>query len=205
MKSFLQDRDIRLLIHFTNVNNLPSILEFGLLPIDELRRRKINTFVNDNLRTDFCTSATSLSIEFPNYKMFYKVRREHENDEWVIICLKVSVLYEKECAYCYDNASNEIISSTRIEERKTIEAFKYMFSDIPGYPTRNERGLRNYYTTLPQAEVLVFDIIEPKYFESVIFRDSISLKKYKNILHKNIRYEIIPEYFSAREDYKYWI
>jgi hypothetical protein len=202
--AFLKERNIENLMHFSRARNLKNLIRYGILPIEELRNRNVETVINDDKRLDFCTSASSVSIEFPNYKMLYKLRMADQNEDWIIIRLKSDVIIEKKCAFCFDNASKENISDIPIEERSKLDMLKKMFADIEGYPTRKERKLRRFYTTLPQAEVLVFGTIEIKYFESIIFKDEKTMNRHRNGLFGNIKCEIIPDYFYARNDSAYW-
>ena len=76
MESFLKQNRIDWLYHFTRVENLPNILKYGLLPRETLEWNGIGSQFNDNYRHDCCLDAVCTSIEFPNYKMFYKYRME---------------------------------------------------------------------------------------------------------------------------------
>lgn len=204
MEHFMQKNNIENLMHFTRAENLNNIIKYGILSIEELESRGIKTIINDSERMDYCTSASSVSIEFPNYKMLYELRMKSPKEDWVIICLKAKLLIDKKCVFCYDNAANEAVSKIPIDLRCGLNAFKSMFMDIDGQPTRKERNLKRFYTTMPQAEILIVGNIEIKYFKSIIFKDRIALNKYKKNIPTNIKYEVIPDYFYAREDYRYW-
>ena len=72
IKRFIEERNIESLFHFTPVDNLENILKYGLLSINNLNRLGIDYYYNDENRYDDRLDAISTSIEFPNYKMFYK-------------------------------------------------------------------------------------------------------------------------------------
>ena len=72
IEKVVNERDIRWLMHFTRIENLESILENGLLPRNSFERLDIEPLTNDSLRLDGFLEAISLSIQSPNYKMFYK-------------------------------------------------------------------------------------------------------------------------------------
>ncbi len=73
------------LVHFTRVANLPSILQHGLYPVSRTAEVGVAPVVNDELRLDGHRNATSLSIAFPNYRMFWKYRQENVGVDWVVL------------------------------------------------------------------------------------------------------------------------
>lgn len=75
MKRFLKQRQINNLYHFTQAGNLLNIFKYGLLSREILEEEGIHSYFNDNYRFDNCPHAVCMSIEFPNYKMFYKLRK----------------------------------------------------------------------------------------------------------------------------------
>lgn len=208
IRDFIKEHSITELIHFTQLDNLDSIMEFGLLSVNLLRKKCIKYNYNDSNRLDNLTNTISLSIGFPNYKLFYKLRDKDKSKKWIVIKLKPEVLYEKSCLFCTDNAASYEISNQSLYERSGIKALKRLFYDcVDGnnIVTRDELGIKKYHTTNPQAEVLVFDKIEPKYIKSIIFsmEDKELLMEYCE-KYKNIKVIANNSYFSSRYDYKYW-
>jgi hypothetical protein len=196
-------RNIEHLVHFTNANNLKSIIENGIIPVTYHSTYGINSFTNDKLRSDDLTDATSFSIEFPNYSMFYKLRIENSNSDWAILFVNSKILLNNKCVFCYNNASNPVISGIPIVDRMGGNMFKKMFDDIEGVPSRSERKLKRYYTTLPQAEVLVYGLLDIVHIERIAFIDDKTKEKYSPLIPDSIKSEVIPDYFYAREDYKF--
>ncbi len=41
IKKIIEEREIQFLFHFTQARNLPSILDYGLLPLSELKDQNI--------------------------------------------------------------------------------------------------------------------------------------------------------------------
>lgn len=203
MKRTVEELNISYLLHFTQADNLKSIFEYGILPVIELRKRGITAKINDLSRFDFCLGATSVSIQFPNYKLFYKFRKEDKTINWVVLGLDPCILWEKQCAFCVDNAANSNISTISIQDRMGQDALKKMYDEIPGKPLRKILGISSSCPTNPQAEVLVFDIIEPEKIRGVIFKDRISLTLYKDIIRKELQI-VNDAFFNARKDYMYW-
>lgn len=72
MERILKQRQIDRLYHFTQAENLSNIFRYGLLPREILENEEIDSCFNDDYRFDNCLNAVCMSIEFPNYKMFYK-------------------------------------------------------------------------------------------------------------------------------------
>lgn len=196
-------RNIEHLVHFTNAKNIKSIIENGIIPVKFHSNYGINSFTNDKIRSDDLTETTSFSIEFPNYKMFYKLRADNQNEDWAVLFVNSNVLLNKECVFCFDNASNPEIKGIPLKDRMRVKMFNKMFEDIDGILTRSERKLKRYFTTLPQAEILIFGVVDSGCIDRIAFIDSKTQKKYSTLIPNSIKSEVIPDYFYAREDYEY--
>ncbi len=194
------------LIHFTRIENLKEILQKGLVNREELSRlpESERPIFNDRERFDGHIEAVCLSISFPNYQMFYKLNMD-KPDDWVVLLLDSSILWELDCAFCQTNAASSIVSKIPLEQRKTYKALVQMFTDEENI-FRDELGIPANYTTNPQAEVLVFDTIPIRYIRGVNFR-SISAMKAWQYLHsypENISLDASDTYFRPRLDYAKW-
>ncbi|CAI8703600.1 DUF4433 domain-containing protein [Pseudomonas sp. IT-P2] len=176
-----QELKIPQLVHFTRAANLPTILKHGLYPLSRKDEIGITPLINDQLRLDGHLDGTSLSVSFPNFRMFYKYRQENPGIEWVVLGIKPSVLWEKDCAFCCHNAADNRISEQQLANLKTLGAFQGMFAEIEGHQTRTEQRLKPFDPTDSQAEVLVFDIIEPELIFGVIFENAKALSASKQI------------------------
>jgi hypothetical protein len=159
------------LIHFTRAVNLPSIMEHGLYPRSRIAEVDAEPVVNDQLRLDGHLDGTSVSIAFPNNSMFYRYRKDPGNAgiDWVVLGLNPSILWEKDCAFCMHNAADGAISCQDLDTLRKVEALAGMFEEIEGVTSRAEQKLKAYDPTDVQAEVLVFDVIEPRYIYSAAF------------------------------------
>ena len=182
IRKIAAERGIKGLLHFTRAENLPSILERGLYPIATALKVGIKPAVNDQYRLDGYRNASSLSIGFPNYKMFFKYRAKSVSVDWVILAIDRSVLWTKDCAFCRYNAADGRIVSQILPELQTLDAFLEMFDEIAGQPSRAEQKLQPSDPTDPQAEVLVFDVIEPEYVLGVAFENDETFDRYSEIL-----------------------
>ncbi|MDD3353930.1 DarT ssDNA thymidine ADP-ribosyltransferase family protein [Zoogloea sp.] len=167
------------LVHFTNVKNLSSILSIGLHP--RVNSEKYNFFptVNDTLRLDGRLEATSLSIGFPNSRMFFKYRKQSEQDYWAVLVIDRSVLWKKTCAFCKYNAADARISSMTLDDLSSHRSLLGMFEDLPSPNSRREQGLYQYDPTDVQAEVLAFGIIPKSMIVGIVFDSPILMKKYE--------------------------
>jgi hypothetical protein len=172
------------LVHFTRASNLPSIMAHGLYPVGRAHEVGATPEINDHERWDGHRDSTSISITFPNYKMFFGMRNEYPDVDWAVVVLDPSVLWTKQCAFSKFNAADGRISSQPIANLVTVQAFAGMFDPIPGHPTREEQRLLAHDTTDVQAEVLVFDVIEPSYFRGVAFNRAAVLVAYREYLGK---------------------
>lgn len=201
--SLAKFRGIKIFVHFTRIDNLPSISKHGLLTRKNLDDQSLKYFFNDDTRRDNITNSLSLSVTFPNYKMFYKCSKSAPNN-WAIILLDAEkILANLPCAFNYTNASNNTIKSIPTEKRMTLESFEKMFYE-PDNSSRKLRKLNPNETTDPQAEILCLADIPLKYFVGIVFKNSAQAKENQK-LFPNISMKVDRDYyFAPRQDYKFW-
>lgn len=176
---FVKTRQIPYLLHFTRTVNLASILQHGLLPVSLAKEKDIRPEINDHLRLDGNLGGISTSIAHPNFKMFYKLRQENEGVDWAVLALHPSIIWKKDCGFCRHNAADIRISRQPIEELKSLAALSGLYDEIDGISPRAEQRLKPFDPTDPQAEILVFDRIEPELilgaaFETQAVRDPLA-------------------------------
>lgn len=188
---FLMKNNIDTLFHFTRLSNLDSILKYGIYPRDKVNSVCQSVIFNDQHRYDKRTNTSSLSISFPNHLMFFKYRMLDKNTQWVVIGLDASILYKKNCLFCFTNAASKMISNLPDRDLQGIEALEKLFVRHNSL----ENNLPMNFPTDPQAEVLVFDIIEPKYIK-FIHTDSRSIELSSD---KKIYFD--KKYFNKRDNY----
>ncbi len=216
IQKILERRKIKYLVHFTRVENLSSILEHGLIPVEIQEQRGIVSIHNDDQRIDSKLDCTSCSVGFPNYRLFYSFREhKYPGNKWVIIILDKDVLLSSNniAYYCHTNAARVLPGVKSDEELCTAKSFENMFResthtrDIKSIQ-RKDLNIPDNYTTDPQAEVLISDIIAPNYIARVCFNDKRDINEYieknsTNLLN-NYDYQVDSDFFSARKDYKFW-
>jgi hypothetical protein len=206
MEKILKERRIDWLYHFTRVENLPNIFKFGLLPKTLLESRRIEVQINDEYRYDKCENAICMSAEFPNYRMFYRLRQDNPGSEWAVLELKAEILCKLKCAFCCTNAGSAEVYNIPLSERMGKDAFQKIFAEHPNGPTRKELGIEDkvWYPTDPQAEILVFDKVPISDMLTVYFNDSEVYKRYRELIPSNIKASVGSEKFKYREDWRYW-
>lgn len=137
----------------------------GLVSVSELRDEALPFIASDPERRDGRLDGVSLSVSFPNWRMFYHKRLNSDAPtHWVVLSISPSVLWTHRIEfYTYNAASEEMIDSDR-STRIRSAAFRELFS---GEHRTTEKGcpLPKRFPTQNQAEVLVFDPILPRDFQ----------------------------------------
>lgn len=169
LKNFLDERKIEYLVHFTDEENVESISKYGLLSIDEMNSKGIKYKRNDSDRLDKHTNYISLSITHPNTIMSYHCKMTHRIGNVYIVYIDAKILYEKiktPRIYCDRNAAGP---TCRMGSH--FDDLRNLFCDNISYATtfnsyrydRIKDGRTDNETTDPQAEILFFKYIDPKY------------------------------------------
>lgn len=203
MRDEIEAKGIEYVFHFTRLDNLVGIFAHGLIGRLHIENLGVSSWFNDEYRFDGQPDAICCSLGHPNYKMFYRLRRETPNAEWVVIVLRASILWEKDCAFCATNAASNSVVGIPIAQRRGAAAFNRLFDEVPGKPLRSVLNIPNFCPTDPQAEVLVFGNIETGYIMGAVTqsqRTADTLKRqfpnYEFIYHRSL--------FLPRKDYEHW-
>ena len=178
IKEIIQKRNIRQLVHFTRVENLKSIVKYGILPRNELNNRSIKVKYNDDKRLDNWLNASSFSV---TERSDYLINRFNDRfnlklNNWFDILINVRVLTKKECIFCDTNAASGKFGIYRenINPLKLPETFESLFNKnvqrTTGVTVRTQQNDNQ--TTCSQAEICIFGVIEKEYF--------LNLKKIEN-------------------------
>ena len=199
IRAHVKEVEIPYLVHFTRTANLPAIMQNGLYPISRASEIGAAPHINDELRLDGHLDGISLSIGFPNYQMFWKYRQENPDIDWSVLVITPSVLWLKDCAFCKHNAADARISSLPLDTLKTSQALVGMYEEIPGIEPREDQKLKSYDPTDPQAEVLVFDIIEPELILGATFATKATKDEYENLFgERKLRVDGNKRFFASR-------
>lgn len=210
IKEYIESRKVTSLLHFTNVKNIPSIMTNGLLGMEELSSKNITVLSNDLYRYDAINNAICTSISFVNYKMFYKLRCDNPNEDWAVIKISPSVLWEKPCVFCSDNAANARVSSIPSAIRMDLPYLESMFCDEFDFIKRSDLKIPDFYTTNPQAEVMVLNGIEVDYIESINIDEASKVNNLDQFIEDNKPFRRLkpyyhnPSLFTYRTDFRFW-
>lgn len=196
-------KNIPYLVHFTRVDNLPSILKNGFYP--QSRNTELTggiPHINDPLRLDNKSDHTCFSISFPNSRMFFRVRNTF-NGDWAVLLLKNQILWEKECLFYQTNAASNSVRFNSIDNHQGSHALSAMFLSSDECP--RDSFLLDYDPTDEQAEVMIPGIIEPSYIDSIVFDNrEIADEYYNRIKDKKIFYcQPVTKLYITRKACRY--
>lgn len=191
IKKLVEDRKIEHIFHFTSIENIKNILDNGLVCRRKLDMQNMYYVSSDENRLDNKYNYISTSISFPNYKMFYKKRLENEKNIYVLLSLKPSILWEKDCLFMPTNAASY---------KEIDESFSSVISLINMFDLDNTKYIS--YPKDVQAEVLVkdeidVDYIQAIYLEKVEHEQELFRRVGEKI--KDINYIIDRTYFNKRD------
>lgn len=212
LRKIVESRRIQALFHFTRLENLADILMDGLKPRTELPES--SAVINDPVRSDGFKDASSLSISFPNYRVFYKFRQCSPEAKWVVIEFDVEVLYRHFCLFSETNAASAVSLSIGWLERACPEALQRMFRDElfdreKGVTIRREQlKIRPHLPTDPQSEVLVCGTIRPDLIRRVAFQSDRDKNRWisENSEHTQLKRILCVDrsLFAPRVDFRFW-
>lgn len=197
IKKEVEFRDITTIIHFTPIDNVESIIKYGIKPISKLINSSVKFTRTDEDRNDNHLDAISLSISFPNYKMMYHKRNAY-GYKFAVIEIDVNILYNLHCKkyICNGNAAR---GSGKDIEPMTIDAFRSLFEDNN---LREKLMIPSHYTTNPQAEILFEGTIPPYYIKNIYYNPSD--RNVVRFCKSSITQRLDDKYFKPRIDYDYW-
>jgi ssDNA thymidine ADP-ribosyltransferase, DarT len=184
-------KKVPFLVHFTRSENIPSIMQHGLVPMSIANDIGLKPTINDQLRLDGRLNGTSLSISFPNGQLFYRLRKENPDTAWAVLAISASVLWSKDVLFCRHNAADTRVSKVSSDTLRQAETFTSLFEELEGVESRLEQGIKDCDPTDVQAEALVMEPIEPEFILGALFNDKATLDaftphfgKRKLILHE---------------------
>ena len=199
IKEYCDKRGVEELIHFAPISRMPFILRYGLLTNAILRNARSE--VGDQSRFDGNDDHACLSINFPNYKLFFKRRSDAgPAEKWCVLSVSRALTWERSCIFYPCNAA----TGKGTYGKRGITGLKEMFADT-SEGTNRDRALKNSYTTNPQAEILVPDAVEPEFIEKVYFETESEMDIFGDIVKNSGRQSPVRiELFLPRSDYRSW-
>ena len=183
-------RNLTKLYHFTAVENIASILRYGILSRKVLEERCINYIANDDMRLEHRLSHINCSLEYPNNTLLWKYK-SNSNNEFCLFEIDIQILKDRQWAKCCPfNAAK--YAGGMILQIKDIEELFY--EPRPATLPPN-------FTTDKQAEVLIYKIIPLKYINRIIFQNDFVANTYRNIIAAyGIKTIVDDKLFDVRQD-----
>jgi hypothetical protein len=192
-KEILESRGIEYLCHFTCTESLKGILEYGIQPKRWLNENDvdINFLRQDSIHYEGNEDATSFSIEFPNYKMLWRLMCDYSDVDFVVIVVDIKEIGDLEFD-CYSKNASYGYGSSLCNDFEELFQLENRASDLP-----------KYYPTNPQAEIQVFGAINK--IHRVFTRDSTTLQELKIRFpdYKHL-FALNQDIFSRRKDHSRW-
>lgn len=196
LKHFLQQREISSLLHFTALENVPSICRYGLIPRELLQEEPIMMYLNaqfsDAFRYENKKEYNCLSVSFPNYKMFNRKKQDNPNRHWAVIEFDVDVITQLWAEFCPTNAARRVPIYSGVKGLK----WQFLADDV-----RAELELADELTTDPQAEVLCDSVIDPRHIRSINVHYDQDVDW---LAHHHVHATVNEQFFLARYDFRFW-
>ena len=170
IKNFCEERGVFELLHFAKAAQMPFILRYGLLTNAILKNA--GGTIEDQSRIDRNADHVCLSIDFPNYKLFYKRRMENTSETWCILSINKSLIWERPCIFFPSNAAR----NNGRNGKRGLTGIQAMYATNV-VETARSALLQESIPTEPQAEVLVPDTIQPEDIQKIYFESFIDLEK----------------------------
>lgn len=195
LREICEIRHITEIKHFTTLNNAISILKRGFIPRNRLnavkqknefnndfrdivRRQYIESEVSDNYRWDKRTDCVCFSVSRVNSYLLsaYMTRN---NYKYCTITISVEMLfnYFSDQYYYYHNAATSSFREIG-HYLNDLKYFNKMFYKHVGYVTSSgpkeiyrSSSMHSSYTTSSQAEILIKNLISPKYIKKITFNN----------------------------------
>lgn len=185
IKDEVVKRNIQYLIHFTNADNIASIVEHGIISRKMLDCSKLEYKYTDEERKDYMRDYISTSITSPNKCMLEKAIEEKRIANPVLLFLEPSLLYDIDVHSVF-YITNAATRKMQNRSGSDYESFMNMFSKefsvelFDGVRPMVRLDKKDNETTDIQAEVLIKDKIPIKYIKKLFYLNE---KKYKYIVN----------------------
>lgn len=195
-ETWLRTRGITRLVHFTPLENVVAICQYGLLPREylelEVIRLAIGSDFTDAHRREGLPHFNCLSITSPNYKMFYAKRCDRPERRWAVVDLSAGVLKTLFVSFTPTNAASGCLPVPGVEGADSLF----------GYPdVREQLELSPAEPTDPQAEALCDSIIRGDFIRSVYVANAGDAEWLRA---RRVDAKVDSTLFSPRRDWAYW-
>ncbi len=215
IRNFLKKRKISYLTHFTRIENVRSILRYGILPRAVVCGNKSLSAakVSDRGLPDAWARMVPFNLSFPDYKLFTEIEGT-DLSKCVVILIDAKVLCDYPFCFFPDHSENFINHAPApnlvLTEGLSIKEFKALFNDLDDVK-RDALDLESYYPTSPRTELLSFFPIPPAYIAQICFTSEYKFNQWflhntelaLNLGKKNF-WACGLQYFSPRCDSSAW-
>lgn len=165
---FLEARKINKLFHFTPVQNINSIFEFGILGIDELKSRGIEFKSSDSSRNDPIPNGICVSLTNPNEYMLS--RKLSQGFHMALLELKpvLEMLSNLSFIASPGNFGRQDHKARFLNWPERYCGGNGLSNLFTNETIREKYGLSSSQPTDPQSELIFLDPIPPKFISKVI-------------------------------------
>ena len=198
---FVNARNIKCLVHFAKVDKLHYILREGILSHRKLR--ELQRPVLDQYRYDGKTDHVCVSVEFPNYQMFYRYTQDDASG-WCVLTISPSILWRQECLFYPYNAASSELARRPAADFRGLSPLEDLFADVVQSKVRHPR-IPDSFPTSPQAEVLVPSVISASDICGAHFCTSAAMDSCRQLVDSSqIQLLTSRELFKPRLDWEQW-
>lgn len=193
------------LFHFTDIRNLVSIFEHGLIPRADPRFSNLEIHRMDSVRSD--GNGTCLSVGFPNYKMLY-TKRLQENS-FAILEIDSDCLLSGNWFACPTNSAT--FDAQELNSFASLDALEGLFEDNlrtqnGKIADREKLRISNGWATDPQAEIVVNETISSAHIKEVHFDQAQHIEIAMMLFDSSqpVPFTVSPKLFAGRPDSSFW-
>jgi hypothetical protein len=152
------------IIHYTPIENLPSIVENGIVSVSESKNKNIKVVNNDSQRLDNLLDWISTSITHPNYPYLHSLRMREPQKQFAILELDPKLLWTHDWIAFPTNAAAKESQSLLLHDSNRLVGLNGLINLFrngmsrdrtnPAQISRSTYNLGDNETTDPQAEVM---------------------------------------------------
>lgn len=169
LEEIIKQREITKLIHVTASDNIPSIMELGIVPKKTLEQNGRSFHQNDYQRLDKHTDAICLSVSEPNNFLFKEYSKRNPKIKYQIIEIDPKILYDsKNDISKVRKIFSDYNAASRYSKSSEVD-FEILFQDRIRRKAKihTRDGLESYHPTSAQAEILFFGAIPKEYILNI--------------------------------------
>jgi hypothetical protein len=167
------------IIHYTPIENIPSIIENGIVSVSESKVKDLKIVKNDSQRLDNLLNWISTSIMHPNYAYMHSIKARDPHKQFAIVELDPKLLWTHDWIAFPTNAAAKESQSLLLNDPNRLMGLNgliNLFKDgisrdrlNPAKISRSSYSLSDNEPTDPQAEVMFFREIPSHFIKRVYF------------------------------------